>query len=180
MFGGLNVLHGTVTRRCVPRHRHQECLWSLRRVDWDTPVNLDAHSIIDNNSICWHPAVRRPLAKQSNLHMHFIPASSAGLSLVERWFRDIRTRCIRRGSLPSVAVLFQATEESLEPDYRHAKPIVWAASVDQIFAKLSRCKATSGTPHEHDRIRSPKPHHAARGMALRRARAFRGAKRWKS
>ncbi len=74
--------------------------------------------------------------------MHFIPTSSFWLNLVERWFRGITTKRIRRGSFPSVGVQVEAIEEYLENNNENPKPFTWTASVDQILAKVSKCKPT--------------------------------------
>jgi len=147
LFAALNVLDGTVIGACMKRHRHQEFLRFMRRVDRDTPAALDVHFIVDNYSTHKHPAVHRWLKRHPRFYMHFIPTSSSWLNLVERWFREITTKRIRRGSFPSVDILVEAIEEYLKNNNENPKPFVWTASVDQILAKLSRCKATLETLH---------------------------------
>src|SRR6266581_555103 len=147
LFAALNVLEGKVIGQCMKRHRHQEFLRFMRRVDRDTPADLDAHCIIDNYSTHKHPAVQRWLKRNPRFHLHFIPTSSSWLNLVERWFREITTKRIRRGSFPSVEILVKAIEEYLDHNNQNPKPFVWTASVDQILEKVSRCKATLETLH---------------------------------
>src|SRR2546427_3186051 len=147
LFAALNVLEGKVIGQCMQRHRHQEFLRFMRRVDRDTPADLDVHCIIDNYSTHKHPAVQRWLKRNPRFHLHFIPTSSSWLNLVERWFREITTNRIRRGSFPSVEILVKAIEEYLEHNNQNPKPFVWTASVDQILEKVSRCKATLETLH---------------------------------
>jgi len=119
----------------------------MRRVDRDTPADLDAHCIVDNDSTHKHPAVKRWLKRNPRFHLHFIPTSSSWLNLVERWFREITTKRIRRESLPSVAILVRAIEEYLERNNQNPKPFIRTGSVDQILGKVSRCKATLETLH---------------------------------
>ena len=147
LFAALNVLDGTVIGECMKRHRHQEFLRFLRKVDRDTPADLDVHFIVDNYSTHKHPAVKRWLKRNSRFHIHFIPTSSSWLNLVERWFREITTKRIRRGSFPSVADLVHASEDYLQHNNDNPKPFIWTASADQILAKVSRCKATLETLH---------------------------------
>jgi transposase len=147
LFAALNVLEGTVIGECMKRHRHQEFLRFLRRVDRDTPASLDIHAIVDNYATHKHPAVRRWLKRHPRFHMHFIPTSSSWLNLVERWFREITTKRIRRGSFTSVGALVDAIQEYLQHNNENPKPFVWTASVEQILAKVSRCKATLETLH---------------------------------
>ncbi len=147
LFAALNVLDGKVIGECTRRHRHQEFLRFLRRVDRDTPAELDVHFIVDNYSTHKHPAVQRWLKRNPRFHMHFTPTSSSWLNLVERWFREITTKRIRRGSFPSVDALVDAIEEYLQHHNKNPKPFIWTATVDQILAKVSRCKATLETLH---------------------------------
>jgi transposase len=147
LFAALNVLEGTVIGECMKRHRHQEFLRFMRRVDRDTPAELDVHFIVDNYSTHKHPAVQRWLRRNPRFHMHFIPTSSSWLNLVERWFREITTKRIRRGAFPSVGALVEAIEEYLKHNNKNPKPFVWTATVEQILAKVSRCKATLETLH---------------------------------
>ncbi len=147
LFAALDVLEGRVIGECMKRHRHQEFLRFLRRVDRDIPGDLDVHFIVDNYATHKHPAVKRWLKRNPRFHMHFIPTSSSWLNLVERWFREITTKRIRRGSFPSVGALVQAIEEYLQHNNEHPRPFVWTASVDQILAKVSKCKATLEALH---------------------------------
>ncbi|OFV81414.1 MAG: DDE endonuclease, partial [Acidobacteria bacterium RBG_16_64_8] len=147
LFAALNVLNGKVIGECMKRHRHQEFLRFLRRVDRDALAELDVHCIVDNYATHKHPAVQRWLKRHPRFHMHFIPTASSWLNLVERWFREITTKRIRRGSFPSVAALVDAIEEYLQHHNKNPKPFIWTATVDQILAKVSSCKATLETLH---------------------------------
>jgi transposase len=147
LFAALNVLEGTVIGECMKRHRHQEFLRFMNRVDRETPPHLEVHCIVDNYSTHKHPAVQRWQKHHPRFHMHFIPTSSSWLNLVERWFRDITTKRIRRGAFPSVDSLVAAIEEYVEHNNRTPTPFVWTASVDQILAKVSKCKATLESLH---------------------------------
>jgi len=147
LFAALNILEGTVIGECMDRHRHQEFLRFMNRVDRETPTDLDVHCIVDNYSMHKHPAVKRWLKRHPRFHMHFIPTSSSWLNLVERWFREITTKRIRRGVFPSVDVLVAAIEEYLRHNNENPRPFVWTATADQILAKVSKCKAIMETLH---------------------------------
>ena len=147
LFAALNILEGTVIGECMDRHRHQEFLRFMNRVDRETPTDLDVHCILDNYSTHKHPAVKRWLKRHGRFHMHFIPTSSSWLNLVERWFREITTKRIRRGVFPSVDVLVTAIEEYLQHHNANPRPFVWTATADQILAKVSKCKAIMETLH---------------------------------
>ena len=147
LFAALNVVDGKVIGECMQRHRHQEFLRFMRRVDRETLADLEVHCIVDNYSTHKHPAVQRWLKRTPRFHLHFIPTSSSWLNLVERWFREITVKRIRRGSFPSVRVLVEAIEEYLQHNNEHPKPFIWTASVDHILAKVAKCRATLETLH---------------------------------
>jgi transposase len=140
LFAALNVLDGTVIGECMSRHRHQEFLKFLRKLDRETPGGLTLHLILDNYSAHKHDAVGRWLTRHRRFQLHYTPTSSSWLNLVERWFREITEKRIRRGSFHNVAELKQAIEEYLEHNNRQPKPFVWTASVAKILEKIGHCK----------------------------------------
>jgi hypothetical protein len=79
--------------------------------------------------------------------LHFTPTSASWLNLVERWFRELTTKRIRRGVFHSVDDLVAAIETYLRETNRDPKPLVWTASVETILEKIARCKATFETLH---------------------------------
>jgi transposase len=147
LFAALNVLDGTVIGECMARHRHQEFLRFLRKIDRETPTGLDLHLVIDNYSTHTHERVTAWLAKHRRFHLHPIPTSSSWLNLVERWFRDLTQKRIRRGAFTSVGELVRAIQEYLESNNRQPRPFVWTANVEEILAKVNRCKAILSSLH---------------------------------
>jgi len=147
LFAALNTLEGTVIGTCYPRHRNVEFRKFLRQIDASIPSELDIHLILDNYGTHKHPKVRAWLAKHRRFHPHFTPTSSSWLNLVERWFRELTDKRIRRGSFPSVPELIAAITEFIEANNDAPKPFVWTASVEKILAKISRCKAILETVH---------------------------------
>lgn len=147
LFAALNVLEGTVIGECMARHRHQEFLKFLRKIDRETPADLTLHLVLDNYSAHKHDAVSRWLKRHSRFQLHYTPTSSSWLNLVERWFREITDKRIRRGSFHSVADLEHAIGEYLEHNNQQPRPFVWTASVAKILEKVGRCKAILETLH---------------------------------
>jgi len=147
LFAALNLLDGTVIGDCLGRHRHQEFLKFLRRIDRETPAGLDLHLIVDNYSAHKHQRVKAWVAKHSRFHLHFTPTSCSWLNLVERWFAELTNKRIRRGDFRSVAQLIAAIEGYLAHSNQQPKPFVWTASVESILAKVNRCKAIYETDH---------------------------------
>ncbi len=147
LFAALDVLEGTVVGQCLPRHRHQEFLKFLRHLDREFPGERELHLIVDNYRTHKHKNVDAWLAKHPRFHLHFIPTSSSWLNLVERWFRELTDKAIRRGVFHSVPELIDAIDAFLQANNHDPKPFVWTASIDSILAKVGRCKAVLETVH---------------------------------
>ena len=145
LFAALEVLQGKVIGQCYVRHRHQEFLKFLRRLDAEFPGEVALHLVMDNYGTHTHPNVQAWLKRHPRFVSHFVPTSSSWLNLVERWFGELTRKRIRRGSFASVADLHQAIEEFLLAWNENPKPFVWTATVDSIIAKLSRCRQTMET-----------------------------------
>ena len=147
LFAALDVLTGTVIGQCLPRHRHDKFLRFLRKIDRSVPKGLELHLIVDNYGTHNHPNVRAWLEKHPRFHLHFTPTSSSWLNLVERWFRDLTQRRLKRGVFASVPELIEAIEEYMRIHNDDPKPFVWTASVQSILDKVNRCKAILETVH---------------------------------
>ena len=146
LFAALNVLEGTVIADCMPRHRNQEFLKFLRRLDRKFP-SQDLHLILDNYGTHKHPHVKRWLAKRPRFHLHFIPTGSSWLNLIERWFANLTTQRIRRAVFHSVPDLIQAINDYVRIHNQQPTPFIWTASVQSIMDKINRCKAIYETLH---------------------------------
>jgi len=147
LFAALNTLDGKVIGQCLPRHRHQEFLKFLRTIDRQTNKGLDLHLIVDNYGTHTHPKVTAWLDKHPRFHMHFTPTSASWLNLVERWFREITDKRIRRGAFNSVDSLVAAIMEYLEANNADPKPFVWTASVKTILSKVKKANEVLETLH---------------------------------
>ncbi len=140
LFAALNMLDGTVIGDCMARHRHQEFIRFLQLIDVKTPPDLDLHLIVDNYGTHKHPRVQRWLKRHPRFHLHFIPTSSSWLNMVERWFREISTKRIHRGSFKNVKDLILAIKQYIEAHNQNPKVFVWTASVESIMKKISNVK----------------------------------------
>jgi transposase len=138
LFAALDVLTGKVIGQCLPRHRHEEFLKFLRTIERETPKGLQVHLICDNYATHKHADVKAWLAKHPRFHMHFTPTSSSWLNLVERWFRELTDKALRRGVFHSVPDLITKIEEYLDAHNEDPKPFVWTATADDILAKVAR------------------------------------------
>src|SRR3982075_3071528 len=102
LLAAIELLEGKVIGQCYQRHRHQEFLRFLRRLDQEFPTNLGLHLVIDNYGTHSHPEVAAWLQQHPRFVLHLVPTSCSWLNLIERWFRALTTKRIRRDSLPSV------------------------------------------------------------------------------
>src|SRR6266446_764112 len=141
LFAALDVATGRVIGQCMKRHRHQEWLKFLRMIDRNTPLRLDVHLIADNYATHKHPKVKAWLKRHPRFHLHFVPTSSSWLNMVERWFRDLTDKQIRRGVFKSVADLIAAIQAYIQRHNQSPKPFVWTAKAEDIIAKYRRAKA---------------------------------------
>jgi transposase/DNA-binding CsgD family transcriptional regulator len=147
LFAALSMLDGKVIGDCMPRHRHQEFIRFLKKIDSQTPPELDLHLIVDNYGTHKHPRVKSWLKRHPRFHLHFTPTSSSWLNLIERWFRELSQKRLRRGSFSSVPALIAAIEEYLSNHNQNPRVFLWSASVDRILSKISKCKEALDALH---------------------------------
>jgi len=140
LFAALQMVEGRVIGECYPRHRHQEFLRFLQRLNAEFPETTALHLILDNYGTHGHERVRRWLAKHRRFVLHFIPTSSSWLNLVERWFEELSEKAVRRGAFRSVADLEHAIREFMQAWNANPTPFVWTATVESILEKLARCR----------------------------------------
>ena len=141
LFAALEVAEGRLIGTCMPRHRHQEWIKFLKLIDAETPPDLDLHLIVDNYATHKHPKVESWLKRHRRFHVHFIPTSSSWLNLVERWFREITDKRIRRGTFGNVAALIEAIQSFIDAHNQNPKSFTWTAKVETILAKVRRARA---------------------------------------
>jgi transposase len=141
LFAAMSTLDGTVISMCDDRHRHQEWLKFLRVIDDVTPPDKELHLIADNYATHKHPKVQKWLARHSRFHVYFTPTSSSWLNMVERFFRDLTQRRLRRGIFRDVEELITAMGDYIDKHNDNPKPFVWTAKASDILEKVKRARA---------------------------------------
>jgi transposase len=141
LFAALELAEGRLIATCMNRHRHQEWIKFLQLIDHQTPKALDLHMIIDNYVTHKHPKVKNWLKRHPRFHVHFIPTSSSWLNLIERWFRDLTEKRIRRGAFKSVPNLIKAILDYIDEHNTNPKSFTWTAKFEDILAKVKRARA---------------------------------------
>jgi transposase len=142
LFAALEIAQGKVVGQCQQRHRNQEFLKFLATIDQEFPGPVPLHLVMDNYGTHKHPNVRAWLRRHPRFLCHFVPTSCSWLNLIERWFGELTSKRVRRGSFFSVAELQQAIQEFLAAWNEAPRPFVWTATVESITTKLSRCRQT--------------------------------------
>jgi transposase len=150
LFAALNVADGKVIGHCQARHRHQEWLKFLQLVDAQTPAERELHLILDNYATHKHPKVKAWLAKHPRFRLHFTPTSASWLNMVERFFRDLTTKRLRRGVFHSVPELVAALEKYLDNYNEDPTPFVWTAKANDILMKVKRARKKLSRRHKAD------------------------------
>ena len=148
LFAALNVATGEVIGACHRRHRHQEFLKFLERVEKQVPTDLDVHLVMDNYGTHKVPKVLRWFARHPRYHLHFTPTGASWVNQVERLFADVTEKCVRRGSFEGVRSLEKAMLEYLENRNKDPHPFLWTADADLILGKVRRfCERISNSGH---------------------------------
>jgi len=140
LFAAIEMAEGRLIGTCMSQHRHQEWIKFLKQIDAETPAELDLHLVVDNYATHKHPKVQKWLKRHKRFHIHFTPTSSSWLNLIERWFREITDKRIRRGTFRSAEQLIQAIMDYIQQHNRSPKPFVWTAKADEILAKVQRAR----------------------------------------
>ena len=141
LFAALEMASGRLIGTCLPRHRHQEFLKFLKLMDQQTPPDLDLHLILDNYSTHKQARVQRWLKRHPRFHLHFTPTSSSWLNLIERWFREITDKRIRRGVFHSLRELVEAILAYVQQHNQNPPSFTWTAKAEAILEKIRRARA---------------------------------------
>jgi transposase len=147
LFAALNVLDGTVIGHCMARHRHQEFIRFLNRVEAAVPAGKLIHAILDNYAVHKHAKVRAWLARNPRWRFHFTPTSCSWANAVESFFATLTRRRLQRGVFHSLVDLQAAINRYLGEHNRKPKPFVWTADPDRIIEKVNRGHQAIASDH---------------------------------
>jgi transposase len=79
-------------------------------------------------------------ARHPRFTFHFTPTGASWLNMVERFFRDLSEKALRRGTFYNVDDLIGAIDEYINRHNQHPKPFIWTASANDILAKVKRAR----------------------------------------
>lgn len=144
LFAAMNVGTGEVLTDLRKGHTGADVLKFFKQIDASVPRGLGVHVVLDNLSAHSTPDIAKWLAHKDRRrwHLHYTPTSSSWLNLVERWFKELTDKRLRRGTFCSVTELTEAittwaTHWNLDP-----KPFIWKATAEDIITKVQRGRAT--------------------------------------
>jgi transposase len=148
LYAALDVASGNVISSMTARHRAQEFLRFLKLIDASMPEHLDVHVVLDNSSTHKTPAVQRWLLRHPRFVLHFTPTYSSWLNLVERWFGELTTKWLRRGTHRSVRELVASIRTWITNWNDDPRPFVWHKTADEILDRLAAyCQRITGSGH---------------------------------
>lgn len=151
LFAALDIKTGEVIGGCHRRHRQEEFLRFLRRVDRTVkqkhPEGTAIHIVLDNYATHKTPAVKKWFARRPQYRLHFTPTSASWLNQVERFFAEITNKRIRRGVFKSVRALEASIRDYLEQHNQEPKPFRWTADADLILERTANVARTCQSGH---------------------------------
>ena len=139
LFAALNTLTGEVTGQNMQRHRHQEFIRFLNRIERQVPAGKVIHAILDNYAAHKTPEVRAWLDRHPRWTFHFTPTSSSWLNAVEGFFAKLTRRRLKYGVFHSLVDLQAAINRFIaEHNKTEAKPFKWTADPNKIIKARNR------------------------------------------
>ena len=139
LFAALNILDGTVIGQNMQRHRHQEFIRFLNRIEREVPADKAIHVILDNYAAHKKDKVSAWLDRHPRWTFHFTPTSCSWLNAVEGFFAKLTRRRLKHGIFHSLLDL-QAAINRFVREYNAAnpQPFIWKAHPDDIIAARNR------------------------------------------
>ena len=148
LYAALDLSTGKVIGSLHARHRAIEFKKFLQTLDREVPADLDVHVVLDNASTHKTPAIKRWLAAHPRFVLHFTPTSSSWLNLVERWFGELTTKKLQRGTHRSVRELNKDIRDWIGTWNDDPRPYVWTKTADQILESIKRyCTRINDSRH---------------------------------
>jgi transposase len=148
LYAALDLASGQVLAEMTPRHRAEEFRSFLNLIDRSVPAHLDVHVVLDNSSTHKTPSIQRWLLRHPRFTLHFTPTYSSWLNLVERWFAELTTKWIKRGTHRSVRDLVASIRSWITDWNDNPKPFVWHKTADQILDSVAAyCQRINDSGH---------------------------------
>ena len=148
LYAALDIASGHVIADMTERHRATELRHFLNLINRSVPEDLDVHLVVDNVSTHKTPEIHRWLTRHPRFHLHFTPTYSSWMNLVERWFAELTTKWLKRGTHRSTKELETSITTWVDQRNEEPTPFVWHKSADEILDTLaSYCARISDSGH---------------------------------
>jgi len=148
LYAALDLTTGKVIGALHSRHRAIEFKQFLQTIDREVPADLDVHLVLDNSSTHKTPAIKTWLTAHPRFVLHFTPTSSSWLNLLERWFGELTSKLLKRGTHRSVAALNTDIRAWIKTWNDDPRPYVWTKTADQILDSIARyCTRINDSRH---------------------------------
>jgi transposase len=148
LYAALDISTGQVIGQMHSRQRAIEFKKFLLTLDKQIPADLPVHLVLDNSSTHKTPAIQRWLVAHPRFVLHFTPTSSSWLNLVERWFAELTTKKLRRGTHRNVRELNADIRAWIKTWNEDPHPYVWTKTADQILESIGRyCARINDSRH---------------------------------
>ena len=135
----MQVASGKVIGECKDRHSHGEYIDFLSLLDRRCAKGKILHLVVDNVSSHKTKEVRQFLeSRKERFVVHYTPTHSSWLNLIERWFAEITSKRIRRGSWSSVRELKAAIMSYIRHWNKSGRAFVWTKSAGQVLASVKK------------------------------------------
>ncbi|MGH3097834.1 MAG: IS630 family transposase [Streptosporangiales bacterium] len=144
LFAAMNIATGQVLTDLNKGHTAKDVLRFFKQIDDSVPRGLAVHVVLDNLSAHSAPEIATWLAHKNRRrwHLYFTPTSSSWLNLVERWFKELTDKRLRRGQFTSVCELVDAITTWADHWNTDPRPFIWKATAEDIIAKVRRGRET--------------------------------------
>lgn len=147
LFTAFSIADDTAISELHHRHRHQEFLKFLERIDKNVPAGLDIHLVCDNYGTHKIPQIGNGWPG-TRFHVHFTPTGSSWMNQAERWFGYLADQKIRRGVHKSVQSLEADIRDWIENWNKNPRPFAWTKTAEEILNSLAEYMAKiSGAAH---------------------------------
>ena len=137
LYTALDTATGKVITSMTRRHRSDEFRAFLNLINREVPNHLDVHVVLDNVSTHKTEPIQRWLQRHPRFTFHFTRTYASWMNLVERWFSELTTKQIRRGTHRSVTELKNSINQWIEHWNQDPKPFIWHKTADEIFENLN-------------------------------------------
>jgi len=144
LFAAMNLATGHVLTHCRKGHTAKDVLAFFKQIDVTVPRGLAVHVMLDNLSAHKAPEITKWLAHRDRRrwHLHFTPTPSSWVNLIERWFKEVTDKRLRRGVFTNVPELIEAITTWGDHWNDDPSPFIWHATAAEIIEKVQRGRTT--------------------------------------